>query len=210
MAKDKNSRQQAQMRERIAQAAARLIAEDGIRDYAQAKRKAARLIGAPDTHSLPSNAEIEQALRVHHQLYQREEHPARLRWLREQAVAMMRTLERFDPHLAGSVLSGTAARHSDINLQLFTDSVKDVELFLLNRQIPYKTGERRLRMGESLRVVPVFTLAGEDAAIDIAVFSTGDLRVALKGPVDGKSLERARLKQVEALLENEVGLRQVG
>ncbi len=188
------------MRERIAQAAARLIAEDGVQDYALAKRKAARLVGAPDTHSLPSNAEVEQALRLHHELYQRDEHPLRLRRLREQAVAMMRVLERFNPYLAGSVLSGTAARHSDINLQLFTDSVKDVELFLLNRQMPYKVGERRVRFGETLRVVPVFTLFGERAAMDIAVFSTDDLRVAPKGPIDGKPLERARLAQVEALL----------
>ena len=37
------------MRMRIAQIAARIMAEDGIDDFGLAKRKAARQIGAPDT-----------------------------------------------------------------------------------------------------------------------------------------------------------------
>ena len=44
-----------QMRERIAQLAARLMAVDGIDDYALAKRKAARQAGAPGTRNLPNN-----------------------------------------------------------------------------------------------------------------------------------------------------------
>jgi hypothetical protein len=146
---------------------------------------------------------VEQALRVHHELYQRDEHLARQRRLREQAVAVMRLLEPFNPYLTGSVLSGTAARHSDINLQLFADSVKDVELFLLNQHLPYKAGDRRMRHGEELRSVPVFTLFAERAAVDIAVFPSGDLRTASRGSAAGKLLERARLKQVEALLESD-------
>lgn len=191
----------AQMRERIAQLAARLIAEDGIQDYAQAKRKAARQIGAPDSHSLPANHEIEQALIAYQQLYQKDEQRQRLHILREQALAAMHLLAQFDPHLAGSVLSGTAARHSDINLHLFADSAKEVELFFLNRKIPYKSGEKRFRVGDELQAVPAFTLPGEPASIDIAVFAPTGLRLAPRNPHNGKPMERARLKQVEALLE---------
>ena len=57
-----NSRQNG-MRARIAAAAARLMAEDGIDDFALAKRKAARQLGAPDTEALPANQEIEAELR---------------------------------------------------------------------------------------------------------------------------------------------------
>ena len=74
MAKESHSRRQHQMRERIAQLAARLIAEDGMQDYGMAKRKAARQLGAPDSHSLPNNSEVEQALREYQALYQKEEH----------------------------------------------------------------------------------------------------------------------------------------
>lgn len=191
------SGQRRQMREMIAQSAARLIAEDGIQDYAAAKRKAARQMGVPDTHSLPSNTEVEMALRAYQELYQKDEQPARLKSLREEALATMRLLERFNPHLTGSVLSGTATRHSDINLQLFTDNAKDVELFLLNRGMPYETGEKRFRISDELLPVPTFTLQGETAEIRLAVFATDDLR---KNAAAGKTFERARFKQVEALL----------
>ncbi|MEJ5210436.1 MAG: hypothetical protein WHV61_03270 [Burkholderiales bacterium] len=190
-----------QMRMRIAQAAARLMAEDGIQDYALAKRKAARQLGGQDTHSLPTNAEIEEALRAYQSLYQGAEQAERLRVLRLQACAVMRLMERFNPHLTGSVLTGTAARHSDINLMLFTDSDKDVELFLLNAGLPYQRGEKRYRFGDSVRVVPAFTLQhGGPADVNLAVFPTDAIRESPRSPVDGRALPRARLAEVEALL----------
>lgn len=191
--------QRRQMRELIAQSAARLIAEDGMQDYAAAKRKAARQIGAPENHSLPSNDEVETALRAYQELYQKDEQPARLRRLRQEALAAMNLLERFNPHLTGSVLNGTAARHSDINLQLFADNIKEIELFLLNRNMPYETGEKRFRLNDETLSVPTFTLQGETAEIRLEVFSTNDLRT---NSVSGKPLERARIRQVEALLAN--------
>ncbi|MDP1897375.1 MAG: hypothetical protein Q8K43_05770, partial [Sulfurimicrobium sp.] len=83
------SPQRRQMRELIAQTAARLIAEDGIQDYSLAKRKAARQLGAADTHSLPSNSEVQQALRLHQELYQKNEQPLLLKQLRTEALAAM-------------------------------------------------------------------------------------------------------------------------
>lgn len=189
------------MRERIAQQAARLIAEDGLQDYALAKLKAARQIGAPDTHNLPNNSEVEQALRDYQALYQKDEQGERLRLLRRQALAVMQQLERFNPYLIGSVLNGTATRYSDINLQVFADSAKAVELFLLSKQLPYKSGEIRLHFGGEVRAFPVFTLQGEDTEINITVLATEDLRQIPRGRPDKRPLERARAKQVETLLE---------
>lgn len=189
------------MRERIAQQAARLIAEDGLQDYALAKLKAARQIGAPDTHNLPNNNEVEQALRDYQALYQRDEQGERLRLLRRQALAAMRQFERFDPHLTGPVLNGTATRYSDIDLQVFADSAKEVELFLLNRQLPYRSGETRLHFGGEARAFPVFTLQGEGAEINITVLATEDLRQIPRAHPDKRPLDRARAGQVETLLE---------
>lgn len=189
------------MRDRIAQQAARLIAEDGLQDYALAKLKAARQIGAPDTHNLPNNNEVEQALRDYQALYQKDEQGERLRLLRQQALAVMKQMERFNPYLIGSVLNGTATRYSDINLQVFADSAKEVELFLLNKQLPYKSGEIRLHFGGAARVFPVFTLQGEGTEINITVFATDDLRQIPRSHPDKKVPERARARQVETLLE---------
>ena len=59
-----NNARQNGMRARIAAAAARLMAEDGINDFALAKRKAARGLGAANTEALPGNDEIEAELRA--------------------------------------------------------------------------------------------------------------------------------------------------
>ncbi|MGH8752244.1 MAG: UDP-N-acetylmuramate--alanine ligase [Burkholderiales bacterium] len=189
------------LRQRIAHAAARLMAQDGIADFGLAKRKAARQAGVADLRELPANEEVEAALRAYQSLYQSEMQRAALKQLREQALSLMYLLKDFNPHLTGSVLSGTAAEHSDINLQLFVDSVKDVELFLLNRQILYQQGEKRLYVGEEQRAVPVFIVENASVEVKITVLGAKDMRHALKTSQEGKPLERARTAAVEDLLQ---------
>src|ERR1700736_3982306 len=111
-------------RSRIAHFAARIMVEDGIEDYATAKRKAARQAGVPDTRQLPTNEEIDAALRTHQALFEGEKHRQRLLELRSRAVKIMRQLEAFNPYLTGSVLSGNAGKYADINLQLYIESAK--------------------------------------------------------------------------------------
>ena len=190
-----------QMRERIAQLAARLMAVDGIDDFALAKRKAARQAGAPDTRNLPNNEEVEQALRAYQQLYQADEQQARLRHLWHNAREMMQLLAQFDPHLSGSVLAGSAGKYSDINIHLFTDSVKDVEMFLLNRQIPYRSRERRVYIGGEPRGVPNFSVSTDDADFDITVFAPRDLRYQLRTTAEGKPFDRARIDWLNSALD---------
>ncbi len=149
------------MREQLAHQTARLIAEDGIVDFAFAKRKAARQLGASDTQHLPSNQEIEEALHSYRALYQQDSHPDILYQLREEALAAMQLLEPFHPYLTGSVLSGTAGEHSDINLMLFSDDAKAVLLFLLNNDIEFQDGEWKMRLGGHEESVPSYTLTGE-------------------------------------------------
>lgn len=187
------------MRERIAHQAARIIAEDGLLNYASAKHKAARQIGAPDTRNLPDNDEVERALRDYQALFQRDEQGERLRQLRQLALEAMRLLESFHPYLTGSVLNGTATRHSDINLQLFTDSAKEVELFLLARQVPYKSGEKHLYFGGEERTFPVLTLLDGPAEINVTIFATEDIRQIPRGQAEKNA--RAHARQVETLLE---------
>ena len=56
-------------RHRLAHEAARLMAEGGIRDFHQAKLKAASRLGIRDDASLPRNREIEEALREYQRLF---------------------------------------------------------------------------------------------------------------------------------------------
>jgi hypothetical protein len=189
-----------QMRERIAHLAARLMAVDGIDDFALAKRKAARQSGAPDTRNLPSNDEVEHALRAYQQLYQADEQRVRVRHLRQQARDMMAMLARFDPFLSGAVLSGSAGKYADIDLLLFTDSMKDVEMFLLERRIAYRSGERRVHIGDEVRGVPSFSVSTEEADFDITVFAPHDLRAQIRSTPEGRPLERVRIDWLDAAL----------
>lgn len=187
-------------RSRIAHLAARLMAEDGIEDHALAKRKAARQAGVPDSRQLPTNEEIDTALRTYQQLYQHSQHRLRLKRLREKALDAMRRLEQFNPYLTGSVLSGRAGKYADIDLQLFTDNVKAVEHYLIDRGMPYKTAQSRLYAGDSPCTIPVFTLNDGGIDIQITVLSTRDLRLPLRTSPTGKIIERAKAQAVEALL----------
>jgi len=149
------------MRQQLAHQAARLMAEDGIGDFAAAKRKAARQLGAAETQHLPSNQEVETALRSFQGLYQRDHQPQVLRQLRQQALEAMRQLAPFHPYLTGSVLTGTAGVHSDINLVLFSDDEKAVLLYLLRHELDFDSGEWRGQLAGRQRTFPSFTLHSE-------------------------------------------------
>ncbi len=152
------------MREQLAQHAAKLMAEGDITDFAYAKRKAARQLGASDTHHLPSNQEVEEALHTYRALYQQDRHPEALQQLRADALIAMRLLEPFHPYLTGSVLAGTAGEHSDINLMLFSDDAKAVLLFLLKHELEFEDGEWRMRVAGHDETVPSYSIAGESGS----------------------------------------------
>jgi len=186
-------------RERIAHLAARLMAEDGIEDYALAKRKAARQIGVPDARLLPNNEEIESALSSYRELYQ-SEHPTQLRKLRSLALEAMNELDRFNPHLTGSALTGSAGKYAGIQLQLFTDNAKAVEHYLLDRGRNFRSGQTRLYAGDMELVAPTLSYDREGAEVRLTVLSPRELRSRLKASVEGKPIERAKRETVEALI----------
>jgi hypothetical protein len=127
-----------QNRVRIAQVAARLIAEHGITDWSLAKRKAARQLMLPEREALPGDDEVQAALAEHHALFARDTHDAQLCEQRETALLWMRRLAEFAPHLTGGVAEGWATEHSDIRLELVAEDAKSVELVLLNKGQSYR------------------------------------------------------------------------
>ena len=191
-------------RRRIAVEAARLIAEGGLRDYRQAKLKAASRLGIADDVSLPKNSEIEEALREHQRLFRGDEQPRTLKRLREVAVEAMRFFSKYEPRLVGPVLEGTADEHSAICLHLFSDQPADVGLFLREHGIPYEERTRRLRLERDLGVdVPVLLFAAEDSAIDLTVLPYDSLRQAPLDRIDEKPMRRANLSMLETLLRED-------
>lgn len=192
------------LRARIAAAAARLMAEDGIEDFALAKRKAARLLGAVEREALPANTEIEQALNAYRALYQAGEHAERIAELRRLALETMRLLAPFRPYLTGPVLTGTAGPYAAIELQLFPDSPKDVELFLLEQHLAYETAEGRRFSGDRVHAVAELALDWRGTPLKLSVFDRRDERLALKKTQAGRVAVRAGITEVGNLIARDV------
>lgn len=133
-------RSSASLRADIASRAARIIAEGHVHDFAQAKRKAARQLGITDGRSLPSNQAISDALTEYRAVYQ-PDYPGLLADYRRKAIYLMRFFANYRPYLTGSVLNGSAGPHSNINLLLYHDDPKTLEIFLIDRKIDYQYKE---------------------------------------------------------------------
>ena len=191
------------LRRALAQEAARIMAEHGIRDFLVAKRKAAERFGVSDgTAVLPRNSEIEEALAAYQRLFGGASHLQALHAQRSAALAAMRYLHEFEPRLVGAVLSGTATEHSEVQLHLFADRAESVTLKLIDQGIPHEVTERRIKLNrERSRAFPGVRFQVDDQPIEATVFPRDDIRQAPASPVDGRPMRRANALEVEALLE---------
>jgi len=190
-----------QARQKLAREAARVMLESGINDFGLAKRKAQERMRVPPGTPLPSNQEIEEAVREHQRLFSGGEQLRLLAKLREIAAEAMRELAFFKPRLVGPVLAGTADRYSAVCLHLFADSPEEVGFNLLDRAIPHRNTEHRLRMstGQTERVPGYSFLAGE-VEFELLVFSGKTRGHTPLSPVDGRAMKRASLAEVECLI----------
>ncbi|MBQ5939973.1 MULTISPECIES: hypothetical protein [unclassified Massilia] len=193
-----------QLRAEIALTAARMIAQDGA-DYATARRKAARqVLGVddPKPNMMPDDGQIEDEVRKYLALFGGPEHGERLGSLRATALQVMDALSEFRPYLTGAVLNGTAGEHDAIHLQLFADSAKEVEIYLLNRNVNIEISETpHFKGGRHAPVETVsFTWGKEDVHAELYEFH--DLRGALKPRADGR-LQRVDADGLRALLKTD-------
>ena len=189
------------MRLAVAEEAARIMREQGVDDYLQAKRKAADRLGVTDASILPRNTEIEAALVAHQRLFAADRHEADLVAMRRSALEAMRLMADFQPRLVGPVLTGTASAHSEINLHLFSDSPEAVSIRLEERGVPHEVLERRLRYERDRTVsYPALRFVAGRQTVDAVVFPLDGIRQAPCSPVDGKPMRRASAAEVAALL----------
>ena len=195
MTRHEKQRPSTGVRASIASTAARLMAEDGITDYHHAKKKAARQLGLPEHTAFPDNAEVEAELRTYRILYHGEEHEELIAALRHTALELLDLLADFNPYLTGSVLDGTAGEYSHIDILLFADSAKEVEIFLLNRGIDVSHVEAR-----NERVEAVLQMETDTADANLVICGPHMERVSLKHH-DGRPHDRIRAEALRALLK---------
>jgi hypothetical protein len=193
-----------QVRARIAATAARMIAQDGA-DYSTAKTKAARQVlgvDRPSPNYLPDNIQVEDEVRRYQSLFQGPSQAARVKHMRSAALEVMEQLADFRPYVTGPVLNGTAGEHDDIHLQLFADSAKDVEIWLLNRNVNIEISETPHFKGGRHDPVETVSFMWQKEMVHAELYEMNDLRGALKPRADGR-LQRADAAALRTLMNND-------
>ena len=190
------------LRQQLAEEAARLISEHGIQDFALAKRKAAERLGVrAQTGALPSNEEIQERLIERQRIFEPEAHDRRLAKLRSVATNVMEVLDEFRPKLVGAVLEGTATLNSAIELHVFSDSPEVVAAALEERGFRVHDSQRRYRFGrEVTEQIPGYELMVDDEELEVRVFPERGSGHSPLSPIDGKPMRRASRSAVLALL----------
>lgn len=183
---------------RIAQLSARIILEEGVNDYAIAKRKAAQRLRL-DWEEMPDNQTIEAALHEYHRIFRFQHQPTFIRSLREIALEAMEFLAEFSPRLVGAVLEGTAGEYSPITLHLFPDTPEAVIWKLVEANIPYHEESHitTAELGDQARV-PVLSFYFREHPTEALLYPHKALRQAPK-----HGARRASVKAVRCLLGEE-------
>ena len=188
-------------RHRLANEAARLMAEGGFRDYHQAKLKAAERLGIHDDASLPRNREIEDALREYQRLFIGGPQWQAVQVRRDASLRALEFFAPFSPRLVGPVLEGTADTNSPVHLHLHSDDADAVPRFLEEQRIPAEARTRHLRLDrERSDDFPVWLFSAEELTFDLTVLPYDTLRQAPLSGVDEKPMKRASLVQLQQLL----------
>lgn len=194
------------VKEEILQLSAKLIAEEGLTYEAAKKRALKQLLGNKRVKGefLPNNDEIEEEVRNYISIFMSDTQPERLLSLRKMSLNIMKMLENFESYVIGAVLNGTATDHSDIYLQLFVDSAKDVEIYLLNKHIDIEVEEPSSSF-KNVQAIEIIHFLYQGEVVHLMVYEANALRMIPK-TVDGK-LKRASAKELAQLIENqEIGL----
>lgn len=197
------------IRDLIALEAARLMYEDGVREYRDAKRKAAKRFGPEQALSLgshlPTNAEIHQEFTKLLAIQEADAVPERLLRLRLMAAGYLELFTDFSPYLVGSVLSGAVTSQSDIDIHLFADAVEEVEELLEHHGIEFETETVTIRKGGRINDYTHVYLEDEGISVECSVYPVKEKHNRTVSSITGKPMERATLKQLKKRIAGSPG-----
>lgn len=192
----------ARVRAEVAHVAARLMAEESIHDFAEAKLRAADRLAVEGRNSLPRNDEIEAELRQYQALFQADTQPLWLAAKRRVALSVIDLLAPFEPVLAGAVLRGTAVADAEITLHVFAEPPEMVARFLIDRDIPWTLDAAQVRFGNGVeQELAVYRISADGEELRLVVFPDDGPRIPPRSPVDGRPMRRADRAEIERLLE---------
>tara|TARA_B100000767_G_C19724213_1_gene518712 strand:+ start:328 stop:927 length:600 start_codon:yes stop_codon:yes gene_type:complete len=183
----------------VAARAAEIMMEEGITDYLFAKRKAAKYLGLLSSDKLPSNHEIDLALKDYQNIFQEEVDSEIIVKIKNEALTIMTLFKDFNPHLTGQLLDGLIPRFPKIQISLFTDNMKEVEYILLNKNIAFdvkdKIYQEKLSKKKSTKIIPAFIIEGLWFPIELKVYFENDMRGKKKNLLSNKGMSIKKIME---------------
>ena len=161
----------------VANLAAQLIMEEGIKDYLFAKKKAAKSLGLNENVSLPTNSQIDKAIDDFNKIFNPNIDIEFLQQFKTQALEVMNIFKNFKPHLMNQLSQGIIPKFPEIKINLFADNLKDLEYVLLNSELSYDFKEVKMNAKEGkhlVKSIPTIYLENLSIPAEIKVYFEND------------------------------------
>ena len=190
------------IRRLLVQEAARLMFEEGVSQYLDAKKKAAKRILGRQIKNLPSNGEISDELYRLATFHQGDARNDTLFEMRLLAMEVMEQLSEFSPGLIGSVSTGRIRKGSDIDLHLFTDSLETVQNRIEELRWEYEIKQVWIQKnGQNTEYNHIYV--DLNYPVELSVYPLNDIRIRSRSSTDGKPIERLKVARVRELIMSE-------
>lgn len=196
------SRKQKELRTLLIQQAAKIMYEEGVSQYLDAKKIASKRLFGKQQKNLPSNGEISDELYRISQFKRADEHDQQLYYMRLRAISIMQELQPFSPRLIGSVSTGRIREGSDIDIHVFTYDIADLYHYLDNLNWSYETEKITIQQnGKMTEYTHVYL--DFDYAVELSIYPENEIRVHSRSSTDGKIINRLSLSKLKQLINEE-------
>lgn len=185
----------------IASKAAEIIMEEGINDYQYAKKKAVRYLDLDASDILPSNDEIDKALINYRLIFAGEIDIDLVKMLKTEALAIMAFFADFNPYFVTQIFEGLLPKYPIIQINLFSDNMKEIEYVLLNNNIPFATkdfniSEKRTKK-QSVKKIPIIRIEKGSIPIELKIFEAHDQKINRKNLMNMRGLDFKQLSNFD-------------
>ncbi|MBE9515792.1 MAG: hypothetical protein IME93_02320 [Proteobacteria bacterium] len=187
----------------IAAEAGRIMAEEGVQDFRQAKLKARDRLRLGKDVPLPSNQAIQLAHDEHLTLFTPQEQILARRYkIMKAAAEAMEFLQQFKPRLVADFLEHPVTRDTTIELHLETSGPEVIAHFLQQHQLPFKQTEKQIRFGTNdAPLVPEFNFEADENSFSLTILNTIQSRQSPRAAGMDTGQHRMSLSQVMQWLD---------
>ena len=190
-----------QLKDMIAQEAAKIIAEKGIQQFGQAKFKAAENLNAMDNGCLPSNSDIEKKLIEYYQLFQADVDFDHILYLRKIAFDVMHIFDNYLIYLVGPVANGSASFSSAINFHIASEDESEIIQTLTKNDLTHKPYDRKIKFNEkTIKQVNGIKTIYKNTDIELTIFNHKEIRHAPLSKIDNKPMKRIKIKLLQEMI----------